>query len=216
MWDDTLITRHIADAIRDHAHELDTEHATLGVDALDELNLHPILAQGLARTGYGVLREQRYPAARATPKRSTGDRCDFVLTPEPDAPLTDPLITGTLFPDRGIPPEDALWLELKLAAQFAMSAGWSRANPLYSGIMLTQTVRDIRKLADEPGIRHAALILVMFNADHATADHDLSAWYRRAIEKGCPISAPLRQHFDITNRIGNSVCTAALIRVHQS
>lgn len=216
MWDDALITLHVADALRERARELDDEHATLGIDALDELPLHPIIAQGLASTDYGVLREQRYPAGRATPRRSLGDRCDFVLTPSPGAQLIDPLMGDTLFAGKGVPPEDALWLEVKLAAQFCMSDGWSRANPLYSGIMLTQTVNDIRKLSAEPGIAHAGLVLVMFNSDLAIAEHDLSAWYRRGIEKGLPISAPIAERFAITDRIGNSVCTVALTRVHHS
>lgn len=216
MWDDALITLSLADALAHRARELDEEHATLGVDALDELPLHPILCAGLRSTPYGVLREQRYPASRATPKRSIGDRCDIVLTPIPDSHLTDPLQSGSLFAEQGVAPEDALWLEVKLAAQYCMSDGWSRANPLYSGVMLTQSMTDIRKLASEPVIAHAALILVMFNADRATASHDLSAWYQRCIEKGLPISAPITQRFAITDRIGNSACTVALTRVHQS
>ncbi|MCA9294821.1 MAG: hypothetical protein KDA20_13520 [Phycisphaerales bacterium] len=211
-----LITRSIADALRARAHELDEEHATLGIDALDELPLHPILCAGLETTGLGVLREQRYPASRAVPKRSIGDRCDIVLIRAPDTHLTDPLQSGTLFAEQGVAPEDALWLEVKLAAQFAMSDGWSRANPLYSGVMLTQTMADIRKLASESAIHHAALVLIMFNTDEPIASHDLSAWYQRCIERGLPISAPITHRFAITDRIGNAVATIALVRVHQS
>lgn len=216
MWDDAFILKLMADALRARARELDEEHATLGVDALDELPLHPILAAGLEQGGLGVLREQRYPASRATPKRSLGDRCDIVLTPTHGEQLLDPLMGDTLFAGRGITPEDALWLEVKLAAQFCMSDGWSRANPLYSGIMLTQTAADIRKLSTEPGIAHAGLVLVMFNSDPAVGEHDLSVWYRRCIERGLPVSAPLAERFTLTDRIGNACCTVALARVHHS
>lgn len=216
LWDDARIVSLLASGLRGRASELDAEGAPLGVDALDELPLHPILASGLSEGGLGVLREQRYPAARSRSRRSEGDRCDLVLTEQPGMHLTDPLMAGTLFGERGVSPEEALWLEVKVAAQFCVSDGWSRANPLYSGVMLGQTVADIRKLSTEPGIAHAGLVLVMFNSDETVAGHDLKAWYRRCIEQGLPISAPLAERFAITDRIGNGVCTAALVRVHHS
>lgn len=216
MWDEARIVALMASALRTHAAALDAEHATLGVDALDELPLHPFLCAGLTAGGFGVLREQRYPASRGRARRSEGDRCDIVLTASPGAHLVDPLMAGTLFGERGVTPDEAFWLEVKVAAQYSVSDGWSRANPLYSGILLAQATADVAKLGREPGVAHAGLALVMFNSEEAVAAHDLSAWYRRCIERGLPVSAPIIERFAITDRIGNGVCTVALARVHQS
>lgn len=70
-----------------------------GVDALDECDLHPILAAAFAAAGMGVLREQRYPAewkgkrGRRRPLPDDPDRlrCDLVLTPRRGQVLIDSL-----------------------------------------------------------------------------------------------------------------------------
>jgi hypothetical protein len=53
----------IADAIREglsaRAEALDREQAVFGLDALEEVHLHPILAEALAAASYGVTREVR-------------------------------------------------------------------------------------------------------------------------------------------------------------
>src|SRR5687768_13172432 len=56
----------IADAVRSGLMEtlshLEREQAVYGLDALDELALHPVLAEALRRSGHGVHREVRYPS----------------------------------------------------------------------------------------------------------------------------------------------------------
>lgn len=97
--------------------ELADEHAPLGLDALDETALHPILAQGFERAGWGVFRETLYPGdsgssddddrggepsctdreeriQRGTDrseKDTARDRCDLVLTESPGVALLDPV-----------------------------------------------------------------------------------------------------------------------------
>ncbi len=214
MWDLELISDAAASAIQDAARAADLEQSPLGVDALAELATHALLAGGLARTGFGVLREQRYPSNAHKPRRTEGERCDFVLTPQPKDALNDPLAGATLFAGQGLEPDRALWIEVKVVGQFSMVEGVSRPNPGYSGRLLGEAMADVRKLSAEPAIAWAALLLLIFSADRTTLEHDLAAWTRRAIDGGLPISAPIVRTIEIADRIGNSVCGVAVARVH--
>lgn len=214
MWDLGLILSSCAGALRARAAALDEEHAALGVDALEELSVHPLLCDALARAGFGVLREQRYPAGAERRRRSEGDRCDIVLTERPGALLRDPLLADTLFGADGVEPEEAFWLEVKVVGQFAVTDGFARANPGYTGGLLQGLMGDVRKLAAEPRIAHGAALLALYTVDEPTAENDLSQWTRLALEKGLPISSPLTERFGITDRIGNGVATVALVQTH--
>lgn len=123
MWSlDELVEPVIAALSRREA-ELREEQAVRGIDALDELGLHPLVAAALAETGRGVLREQAYPhewtrKAAVRVDTSTGEvlpesrqrqRCDLVLTEHAGQRLNDSLhrakarrqareaVKGTLF-----------------------------------------------------------------------------------------------------------------------
>lgn len=86
---------HLSDADADLA----AQQAVRGLDALDECDLHPVLAAAVESVGCGVLREVCYPgealaAARPRgrrPRRSERERCDLVLTPLPGQQLADPV-----------------------------------------------------------------------------------------------------------------------------
>ena len=108
-------------------------------------------------------------------------------------------------------PEEALWIEVKVAAQFALIDGVARANPRYSGVLLREVPADARKLARDPVIRDGATLVVMFNADEPTAAHDLEAWRVRAIEKAWPVRTPIVRRFVINDRIGNGVVSVIAI-----
>ena len=92
-----------------------------GLDALDETEVHPVLARAFEEAGFGVMREQAYPTQWKR-KRRAGDqlplprdreRCDLVLTPRPGQRLRDSLaaaktakrtrdeVAGTLFEAMG-------------------------------------------------------------------------------------------------------------------
>ncbi len=213
MWDFASICNAGAVAIRALAEQRDAEHAPYGVDALDELSLHRVLADGLADAGYLALSEQRYPDHRSRPRRSEGDRCDIVLIRDPAAHLLDPLAADTLFGDRGADPADACWIEVKVAHQHALTDGVAGPSRAYAGQLLTAAIADLRKLARDRVLTFAALLLVMFNTDEPTAEHDLAVWLGRCLDRDLPIRTPSVERFAITDRIGNSVCTVAVVPI---
>lgn len=105
------LTRLAAETLHHHAEQLAREQAVRGIDALAELDLHPILRQGFALAGLGVLAEWPYPSEpggkidtptespaaldRRRPLRRERLRCDVVLLPAPGKALTDPVAART-------------------------------------------------------------------------------------------------------------------------
>lgn len=211
-WDVVDIVETVTEGLRNEAAARDREQAVYSIDALDELGLHPLIHQPLQAAGYGIWPEQRYPADRSRRRRkSDAKRCDLVLSPD-DLPLVDPEAEQTLFaPPESVPLEGAFWLEIKTVAQFTTEGPF----PHYSKELLQPVTRDIRKLAQDPFIRHAGLLLVLFTADEATADHDLGAWEQRAIAKGYPVGPPIIRRFPLTDRLGNATATVALATVRR-
>jgi hypothetical protein len=103
MWSPAAIADTIAEVLRARDAALREEQAVYGLDANLETALHPIIAEGLAAHGYGVLREQPYPhewVRKLKPAKTGLDlpiprermRCDIVLTPEPGQTLDDSLV----------------------------------------------------------------------------------------------------------------------------
>jgi hypothetical protein len=204
----------IADAaeagLRRCTEALDHEQSVRGIDALEEVALHAVLADAFAAAGFGVHREQRYPQDRRTRRESEGERCDFVLTPDA-RPLRATEARSTLF-DRAdaVDPEDALWLEMKVVAQHVEDG----ANGRYATELLSTVRRDVTKLSKDAGILRAMLLIVLFVADERVAEHDLGIWQDRCLRRGLPIGAPSRRTFAIADRIGNRVCAVAVYPVH--
>ncbi|MEO1128217.1 MAG: hypothetical protein AAFX05_00750 [Planctomycetota bacterium] len=213
-WDWDGLCSAAAAALQAEADRLDLEQAVLGLDAFDELALHPLLRAGLASTGCAVLAEQRYPDGRARRRRSEGERCDIVLLDDAEhARLLDPLEEGTLFASLGASPDDALWIEVKVAAQSAVIDGIARPNPRYSSVLLRDVPADARKLHKDQHVRWAAALIVVFNADAETAAHDVESWRARILERNVPLATPFQRTFSLTDRIGNGVCTVLLAPV---
>lgn len=211
-WNLPHLVEVIAEAFRRQAKRDDEEQAVYGFDARDELSLHPMIQQALRDAGYGVWPEQRYPADR-TPRRrkSEGKRCDIVLTPDA-RPIMDPEAQATLFSnDNDVPLESSYWMEVKTVAQFTTEGPFAN----YSKELLSPVRQDIRKLASDPLIFHAGLLLVLFTADEITAVHDLKLWEHRALDRGYPVASPITRHFPITDRLGNAHATIALFRVRR-
>ncbi len=205
---------------------LDGEQAVRGLDALSEVEFHPLLAQAFVGMGLGVAREAVYPgqielASRVRARRAERERCDLVLLPLPGASLRDPVrerihrdeelgtLFGSLAPtpheDR-IAPEDAFWLEIKVVAQFAYTNGWTGPNRAYAS-ELTRALADLPKIARDPSIHRGGLLLIAFTRDRATAEHDLGVLRERAIERDEPMRPPVHVSFHIGDRIGNAACT---------
>jgi hypothetical protein len=191
--------------------ELDVEQAVYGLDSLDEIQLHPYLERSLREGGFGVHREQRYPAHRRQRALSAGDRCDFVLTPAPgNRPLIHEESRGTLFDDpNAIALDEAFWLEVKVVSQFTPDG----PNAGYSSQLLSSVRQDVTKLARDEGIFHAALLIVLFVREHLVADHDLRIWQDKCLERGLPIGAPACRNIPITDRHGHAACAVAVYPV---
>ena len=99
MWSPAHILFLCREALQQEETRRIAEQAVYGLESLDEVDLHPILAAGFAASGFGALREQLYPAEwrrkkgrrRELPEDSERQRCDLVLTPRPGQSLADPL-----------------------------------------------------------------------------------------------------------------------------
>lgn len=229
MWRPDQIADLAAAALQRRGDELRLEQAVRGLDALSEVEFHPLLADGLAAAGFGVALEFPYPGQpRRRPRFSERERCDLVLTPTPELAVLDPVAlvrqedeaAGTLFggvpapPPPGIPPDEAYWIEVKLVGQFCFSNGVPGPNRTYASELLTNAAKDIPKLARDPVIRHAALLIILFTADRPTADHDLAAFMHRCLDRELPVGSPSLARFTIPDLIGNTHGTIAMVPIH--
>ncbi len=203
-WDE--VADALAAGLQRASAELELEQAVRGLDALAELGLHPILHAALRAAGHGVSAEVRFPRERGKRRRTEGSRCDIVLTPR-GAPLAEADAQVDLFGATGATrAEDAAWLEVKVVAQHREGGphrGYAHAlqHPLW---------RDVEKLAGDPELRHAAVVLVLFTADAEVAAHDLGVWAVRASMQGLDLLPRVTRTIEIGDRLGNRVCTLAL------
>ena len=105
--------------------------------------------------------------------------------------------------------EDAFWLEVKVVSQFTEEGG----NSSYSSQLLSTVRGDIAKLSKDQGILHAGLLILLFTAEAAIAEHDLEVWQDRCLEQSLPIAAPASRVISINDRLGNQCCTARIYPV---
>jgi hypothetical protein len=221
---DTLLTI-ASQAIRDASAALDLEQSPKGIDSWPELQFHPLLADAFVAAGFGVVREQPFPSdTGAHLHRPDRARCDIVLTFD-GLPLLDPQHSilndiqrkGTLFehivadPPHGAAPDEAIWMELKVVAQFTYSRGIPGPNATYASELIGALQRDIAKLARDPLIRRGCLLLILIARDEATALHDLAAAVQRAQSKHAAIHPPRHETIPIPERVGNACCTVAIV-----
>lgn len=171
------------------------------------------------------------------PDDSQRQRCDLVLTPAPGQELVDPLASrraedkdehdraGTLFaaadvaplppviaPGTGVAPDEACWLEVKVVGQFCPVAGVPGPNPAFASQLLRGPTDDLRKLAADPAILHAAAVVVLFAHSEEVARHDLGVLVRRCLDKGLIAEAPRVMGCPILDRIGNGAAMVAMLR----
>lgn len=204
-YDLSSLADRLAEALAQAERALALEQAVYGLDAKDELSLHAILAEHLRRD-YEVAREIPYPSSVGA-KRTHRLRCDLVISPK-DCPLKLDFAPETLFDPAGqCPPQEALWLEVKVAYQFR--EGGARHTG-YGAQWRTAVVEDLRKMETDPLIREAALVLIVFNESSEILDKDLDLFETVLAEK--EVLAGFRQvrSFPITERIGHRLCTVAL------
>lgn len=210
-WDPDALLGSAVQALREHAKSLDLEQAVYGLDHLDELALHPILAAGFEATPLEVAREVIYPLHRDRPSRSQGIRCDLVLSPQ-GMPLREETEALPLFVEpETTAPEQAYWLEVKAAAQH-MEA---RVNPGYASLLTGPVGGDVLKLRSDPVIRHAGLLVIRFAASEAHASDQLHRWRRSRAAEKLPWVDVNTEGFALNNRAGNGWCAVTLITVRR-
>jgi hypothetical protein len=185
--------------------ELRLEQAVYGLDVRDERELQSLMAQRLAGH-YQVAREVHYPSTIGR-KLTHRQRCDMVLTPR-GRPLRLDSAPPTLFdPPNLAAPEEALWLEVKIAYQFR--EGGIRHGG-YGGQWRNAVVDDLRKMEAEPRILEAGLLLVVFNESAEVLEKDLELFENVLARK--EVLAGFRQvrGVEILDRIGHRLCTVVL------
>jgi len=238
-WSIDEIVGVAAQGLRAAARARDAEQAVLGIDGLDEVALQAELTRDFRERGWGVLRERPYPSPNtrgSSARDSERERCDLVLTPDPDRPLADPMgaerervraeaeLAGTLFEGRPLEPssgseplaplrpEDAFWLEVKTVGQFAYVDGVPGPNARYGSLLVGGIREDLRKLGRDPRIRFGGVLMVLFAAEEQEARHDLAEAVSRVADLGVTVTEPVSRAVAIADRAGNGVCLVSLIR----
>jgi hypothetical protein len=237
VWQPDEIVIALASGVERFSAALDAEHAVTGLDALDEVGLHPILQNALNAPHLGqspdhtlgVHREFPYPTpTKLRPDHRERERCDLVLTEDRAAPPADPVrerkdldqAVGTLFAPLAdtipsaqttTPLEDCFWLEVKAVGQYTFTDGLPGPNRTYTSQLTQGPAADIRKLSRDPLIAHGGVLVLLFAADQPTAEHDVGVMVHKMLDRDLPISSPAIGSFPMNDRIGNSVCTLALV-----
>ena len=204
-WDFSTLADQLRAIIERAENELRLEQAVYGLDARAEMQFHALLAEGL-RTHYEVAREVHYPSSAGN-KLTHRQRCDIVLTPH-GRPLRLDRASATLFdaPDLA-GPDEALWLEVKVAYQFR-EGGLRHGG--YGAQWRTAVVDDLRKMESEELIREAGLLLVVFNESHQILEKDLELFEMVLMQKEVLAGFRHVRTVDILDRIGHQLCTIAL------
>lgn len=231
MWSDAQLCHAAAAALGAEDAALRAEQAVYGLDALDEIALHPVLARGLAAEGFLVVREHPYPGeVSRRPGKRERERCDLVLGPDPDAPLLDPVAEllavdaaeGTLFEPiaESLAPAgayteagEAYWLEVKALAQHAYVEGVPVPNARYATELVGGMRTDLVKLARDPHIERAGVLTLLFCEDRRIAEHDLCAAVRTLLDNDLPAGSPEIEYVEIEERAGNACCAVCLTPV---
>jgi hypothetical protein len=206
LWPTDQVADAVGDALAKAEADLRLEQAVYGLDAMKEVPLQTVLADGLVAGGTcGVTREAHYPSDLAK-KKPGRRRCDLVLTP-PGRTLLQADDVDLFTPADACRPQEALWVEVKVAHQFAEGG---RRHAGYGPQWREATVKDLRKMEDESAVHEAALLLVVFTADEATVAKDLELFEDVLARK--EVLAGFRQvrTVEILERNGHTRCTAAL------
>lgn len=232
MWSIDQIADAAAAGIVDANAALREENAVRGLDHLAEVDLHTVLEAAFVHEDLGVLRERPFPTPpKRRPKLAERERCDLVLLPEPDQTLADPVHRDaelaaageSLFADHAesmvtptdLDPAEAFWMEIKSTGQYVARDDVPQPNRAYTSELIRHPAKDIRKLSREPLAQHAAVVLLLFAADEATARHDLSVAVHRWLDDDLPIRSPAIRIAPIDERIGNSVCAVCCVPIRR-
>jgi hypothetical protein len=185
--------------------ELRLEQAVYGIDSLQELALHELLATGLS-VHHDVAREVHYPSTFGK-KLSHRARCDLVLTPRGRPLRLDSRPPGLFDPVDVTPPGEALWLEVKVAYQYRTP---DERHGGYGAQWRDAVVNDLRKMDADELIRHAALLLIAFTESREAIEQHLQAFEDVLVRKEVLAGFRQTRTIDVQDRIGHRACTAAL------
>lgn len=181
------------------------EQAVYGLDSFDERQLQSVLAEGLGAF-YEVVREVHYPSTVGR-KLTHRRRCDIVLSPR-GRPLRLDRASPTLFDAANqVSADQALWLEVKAAHQFR--EGGVRHGD-YGRQWRSAVVEDLKKMEQDPLIRQAALVLIVFTESDAILQKDLELFETILMQK--EVLAGFRQirSLPILDRMGHRLCSIAI------
>jgi hypothetical protein len=205
LWDFAELADRLHALLLAAESELRLEQAVYGLDTRDERALQTLLADRLAQF-YEVAREVHYPSTHGR-KLTHRQRCDLVLSPK-GRPLRLDSVLPTLFdPPDQTPPQDALWLEMKIAYQFR-EGGLRHSG--YGQQWRSAVVEDLRKMEAEELIRHAGLVLVVFNESQAVLEKDLELFENVLALKEVLAGFRKVKTVEILDRIGHRLCTIAV------
>jgi hypothetical protein len=231
MWIHDEITHTIQSHLAVIDAQLTAEGAVYGLDSFNETLLHPYILQSFTTTNHASIGEVYYPSCdQSLPANSERDRADCLLLPNGNKRLYDPVdahkqlarASGTLFEsvaelpavgDDECTPGDAYWIEIKVIPQFRYVDGVPRPNSRYANELLQWTREDVIKLASDPLIRHAGVLLVVFNQDQQAGPHDVAITVRELLNQDLPVGIPSTAQLGIQDRCGNAWCTLGLIPV---
>ena len=205
MWDFSELADRLRVALQQVEDELRLEQAVYGLDHGDERKIQGLLADKLTPF-YGVAREVHYPSTVGR-KLTHRMRCDLVLTPRGRGLRLDTSLPTLFDPADLAGPEEALWLEIKVAYQFREGG---RPHGGYGSQWRNAVVDDLRKMESDALIRQAGLALIVFNESREILEKDLELFETVLAEK--EVLAGFRQvrGVEILDRIGHRVCTVAL------
>jgi len=205
LWDLSTIADHLAELISRTESAIRLEQAVYGLDSKDEKAIQSILADGLAQW-HEVAREVHYPSTHGT-KLAARQRCDLVLSPKGRPLVIDSRPLSLFDPPNPCPPQEGLWLEVKIAYQFrkpevrhgGYGAQWREA-----------VVNDLKKMEIEPKIREAALVLVVFNESESILQKDLELFELVLIQKEVLAGFRHVRSVPIVERMGHRLCSVVV------
>ena len=202
IWNEDNLVELACSALASAAREFDLENATRGVDCLNEVELQQRISETLNSQNVVAVKEARYPAARIIERLNRGKRCDLLLFHDSeDLRLVPQLDTAKI----------GYWLEIKRVAQFLESG----PNWHYERTLLETLPQDVFKLANDPKIFYAGLLVILFTSHASIGKRDLHTWKYQAMSRGCPVGIPRICDFSITNRIGNEHVIVALFPIRR-
>jgi len=207
-WDLHELAGRLGQTLQDAENAYRIEQAVFGLDALDDLELHQLFVRGLSPT-CSAQREVSTPATSAK-RRNLRVRADLVLTPA-GRPLRTSDEPDLFTPADACPPEEALWLNLRVIRQFPPL---SNPTSTHGAAFRAALAVDHSKLIADARITDSALAVVVFSDTQETLGGFVQAIDADLALAGLtPADSAARRHVrsvSITDRLGHRLASVAL------